>query len=274
MECHLGLQIQVPHKPPSCDTCTLTFKSKCWLCTSANTLLSLTQYTTQQPTRSAYKNNTRINRGKATFVLLTEYAPTQIHFMTGERQTCAVTFTTLPVHTIAFRGQILISRRGPWIFKDMQPCGRERDLWPLGGRRNCALRTAGRFAHCGSEDVKLYLTTMGPSFSGDTIPSEDFSYENVPVRYNSSQVSNYVECVSGTSKWFSEGSKWVTGSPQSHIHSFTHSHKPPLNKFPFTIHSSSIDANNFSLKASKPLYLLQVPQTVSGDDHRKYCIFI
>jgi hypothetical protein len=199
-EWHLGLQIQVPHKPPSCDTCTLTFKSKCLLCTSTDTLLSLTQHTTQQPTRSAYKNNTPINRGKAYFALLTEYATIQIHFMTGERQTCAVTFTTLPLHTIAFRGQILISQRGPWIFKDMQPCGRERDLWPLGGRRNCMLRTAERYVHCGSEDVKLCLTTMGPSFSGATIPSEDFSCEKAPVWYNSSRVSNYVDCVSGTSK--------------------------------------------------------------------------
>lgn len=66
----------------------------------------------------------------------------------------------------------------------------------------------------------------------------------------------------------------MIGSSQSRIHSFTHLHKPPLNEFPFTIHSSSIDANNVSLKASKPLYLLQVPQTVSGDDYRKHCIFI
>lgn len=196
----MGLQIQVPHKPPSCDTCTLTFKSKCLLYTSTNTLLSLTQHTTQQTTRSAYNNNTRINRGKATFALLKEYAPTQIHFMTGERQTCAVTFTTLPVHTFAFRGQILISRRGPWIFKEVQPCGRERDLWPLGGRRDYMLRTAERYAYCGSEDVKLGLTTMEPSFSGATIPSQDFSYEKAPVWYNNSRGSNYVESVSGTSK--------------------------------------------------------------------------
>jgi len=34
-----------------------------------------------------------------------------------------------------------------------------------------------------------------------------------------------------------------------------------------------MDVNNVSLKASKPLYLLQVPHIVSGDDHRKCCIF-
>jgi hypothetical protein len=136
--------------------------------------LSLTQHTTQQPTCSAYKNNTRINRGKATFALLTEYAPTQIHFMTGERQTCAVTLTTLPVHKIAFRGQILISRRAPWFFKDVQPCGRERDLWRsvAAGWTEKLHATAERYAYRGSEDVKLGLTTMGPSFSGDAIPSE------------------------------------------------------------------------------------------------------
>jgi hypothetical protein len=110
---------------------------------------------------------------------LTEYAPNQSHFITGERQTCAVTFTTLPVHKIAFRGQILISRRGPWFFIDVQPCGRERDLW-----RSVAVgwteklhATTERFAHCGSEDVKLGLTT----FCGAAIPSEDFSYEDDPV---------------------------------------------------------------------------------------------
>jgi hypothetical protein len=112
---------------------------------------------TQQPTCSAYKNNTRINRGKETFALLTEYVPIQTCFMTNERQTCAVTFTTLPVHKIAFRGQILISRRGPWFFKDVQPCGRERDLW-----RSVAVgwteklhATAERYVNRGSEDVKL-----------------------------------------------------------------------------------------------------------------------
>lgn len=124
--------------------------------------------------------------------MLTEYAPTQIHFMTGERQACAVTFTTLPVHKIAFRGQILISRRGPWLFKDVQPCGRERDLWRSAavGWTEKLHATAERYAHRGSEDVKLGLTTMGPSFSGATIPSEDFSYEKAPVWYNSRRVSD------------------------------------------------------------------------------------
>jgi hypothetical protein len=56
--------------------------------------------------------------------------------------------------------------------------------------------------------------------------------------------------------------------------SLIHSHKPPLNKFPFTIHPFSVDANTMSLEASKQLHLLQVPQNVSGDDQRKYCIFI
>jgi hypothetical protein len=141
---------------------------------------SITQHTTQQPKCGAYKNNTLINRGKETFALLTEYVPTRICFMTGERQTCAVTFTTLPVHKIAFRGQILISRRGPWFFKDVQSCGRERDLW-----RSVAVgwtgklhATAGRYVNRGSEDVKLGLTTMGAFYQWIYHPIRRFSIWN------------------------------------------------------------------------------------------------
>jgi hypothetical protein len=154
-----------------------------------NTFFSLTEHITQQSIHSAYKNtsNTRIKRRKATFTLGTEYARTQIRFMKDERQTLAVTFTALPVHNIASRGQILILRRGPWFFKDVQPCGRKRDLW-----RSVAIgwteklhATAMRWANRGSEDVKLELTTMGPGIGGANISTEDSSYGNAPLCYNS-----------------------------------------------------------------------------------------
>ena len=154
-------------------------------------------------------------------------------------------------------------------------CG---DLWPLGRRRNCMLQR--RYANRGSEDVTLGLTTMVPSISAATTPSEDSSYGNIPLRYNNSRVSEWVVWVC-ESEWVGRASDLKSGVTEWLDH--------PNHVFPHSLPHIGLPLINFHLKFTPPqstltifrwkpaklfIYLLQVPQIARGADHRKYHNFV